>query len=155
MQSFSTAGMCKYVGHHYILISMTFPQLAQPTSQDAPIRPNSSPEPKSGQLLTNASDLMKDAAALCHSVQLCRYTALCGLAPASLHFEAVDEVRLRDPQGYESLSMHSVPGKAKSTAWMNDRPSKLGLQHLAPVSPLYVSFTVDLSGMFYVTNLSS
>lgn len=89
MQAFSAAGMCNDVGHHYILISLTFPLLAQPTSQDAPIRPNSSPEPKSGQLLTNTSDLMKDAAALCHSVQLCRYAALCGLAPASLHFEAV------------------------------------------------------------------
>lgn len=77
------AGMCDYVGHHYILISLTFPQLAQPTSQDAPIRPDSNLKPKSGQLLTNTSDLMKDAAALCHSVLHCRYTALCGLAPAS------------------------------------------------------------------------
>lgn len=37
-----TSGMCKYVGRHYIFMSLTFPQLAQAAViQDAPIRPDS------------------------------------------------------------------------------------------------------------------
>lgn len=82
------AGLREYVGHHYILISLKPPQLARCTKQDTPIRPNSNLKPKSGHLLTNTSDLMKDAV-LFNSALHRRYTALCGLAPASLRFEAV------------------------------------------------------------------
>lgn len=125
MQCRSTTGMYKYVGHHYILISLTFPQLAQPTSQDASIRPNSSPEPKSGQLLTSTSDLMKDAAALCHSVQCCRYTALCGLAPASLHFEAVWWSQVEgSPGGMKAYVCTAYPARpSRQRGWKIDPPS--------------------------------
>ena len=59
------------------------------------------------------------------SAVYCRYThtALCGLAPASRTLKQFGEVRLRDPWGDKSLSMHSAAGKAKSTAWMKDRDS--------------------------------
>lgn len=145
--------MCKYVGHHYILISLTFPQLTQPTSQDAPIRPNSNLEPKSGQLLTNTSDLMKDAAALCHSVLHCRYTALCGLAPASLHFEAVWWSQVEGSLGgwKPKYAQCSRQGQVDS---VDERESWLGSLCPAPTPPLYASLTSDPSVMIHVITLS-
>ena len=68
------AVMYEYVGQHYILIHLTFPLFAQPTSQDAPIRPNSNLWSLNQVIFQQTSDLMKDAAALCHSVLHCWYT---------------------------------------------------------------------------------
>lgn len=111
--------MCHYVGHHYILISLTFPQLAHPTSQGTPIRPNSNLEPKSGQLLTNIW-FNEGCSSMCHSVLHCRYTALCGLAPASALWSSLVKSGCGIPGGMKAWSMHSEAGKAKSTAWMKD-----------------------------------
>lgn len=149
------AGMCEYVGHHYILISLTFPQLAHPTSQGVPIRPNSNLQPKSGQLLTNIW-FNEGCSSMCHSVRHCRYTALCGLAPASLHFEAVWWSQVEGSLGgMKAWSMHSVAGKAKLTAWMKDRVSWPCSLSPAALPPLYASFTVDSSLMIHVITLSS